>query len=106
MYWAKRVRDLIKRILGRPVLDYFDNNKRYEFNELIRKQYAGKKAFFDLAKIESTFPDGRRLLFKKDGKNYYSLVLEYTDDGYHLNREGSRILAEQLLILLAKLSDR
>ena len=106
MDWAQKGRDLIKRILGRPVLDYFDNNKRYEFNELIRKEYAGKEALFDLAKIESTFPDGRRLLFKKDGKTYYSLVPDYTDDGFHLNREGSRILAEQLLILLAKLSDR
>ncbi len=106
MDWAKKGKNMIKKVLGRAVIDFFDNSKRYEFNELLRKEYAGEDAFFDLAKIESTFPDGRRLLFKKDGKTYYSLVPEYTNDGSHLNREGSRILAEQLLILLAKLSER
>ena len=106
MDWAQKAKNWVKRMLGRSVLDIFDNSKRYEFNELMRKEYGGKDYFFDLAKIESTFPDGRRLLFKEDGKTYYSLVPDYTDDGFHLNRKGSRILAEQFLILLAKLSER
>jgi hypothetical protein len=42
MDWAKRGKNLVKRMLGRSVLDIFDNSKRYEFNELIRKEYGGK----------------------------------------------------------------
>jgi hypothetical protein len=106
MDWAKRGKNLVKKMLGRSVLDIFDNSKRYEFNELIRKEYGGKDGFFDLAKIESTFPDGSRLLFKRDGKTYFSLVPDYTNDGTRLNREGNRVISEQLLILLAKLSER
>jgi len=58
---------------------------------------------FDLAKIESTFPDGRRASFTKDGKTYYSMVPDYTYDGGHLNELGRKIAAEQLLFLLANL---
>ena len=43
--------------------------------------------------------------FTKDGENYYSLVPDYTDDGGHLNEKGRKIVAEQLLILLANLSE-
>ena len=69
----------------------------------MRKEYEGKAAFFDLARIESTFRDGRRASYSRDGRTYDCLVPEYTYDGGHLNDLGRKILAEQLLIFLANL---
>ena len=72
---------------------------------MLRKEYEGKVPLFDIAKIESTFPDGTRCSFTKDGKTYYSMVSEYTSDGGgHLNATGRKKFAEQLLILLAQLN--
>ena len=95
---------IVKKIIGRKTWEYDDNIKRHEYNEMLRKKYEGKEPIFDLAKIESTYPDGRRCTFTKDGKTYYSLVPEYTNDGGHLNEQGRKVVAEQLLILLANLN--
>ena len=70
---------------------------------MVRKNYQGQEPVFDLAKVISTFPDGKRSSFKCNGKKYYSLAARYTDDGWHLNATGSKITAEQLLIYLTKL---
>ena len=91
----------IKKLIGRPVGGVDDNIKRNEYNEMLRKEYEGKGSLFDIAKIESTFPDGTRCSFTKDGKTYYSMVPEYTYDGGHLNETGRKKVAEQLLILLS-----
>jgi hypothetical protein len=99
-------KSLIKKILGKSG-GFFDNQhniKRNEFNDLLRNEFKGKEPVFDLAKIESTFPDGTRSSFSKDGRTYYSLVPDYTHDGGHLNEVGRKIVAEQLLILLANVS--
>ena len=63
-----------------------------------------KEPVYDLARMESTFADGKRSSFTKDGKTYHSLVPDYTRDGGHLNETGREIAAEQLLILMAGLS--
>ncbi len=94
----------IKKIIGRPVGGYGDNIKRNQFNDLLRKEYKGKDPIFDLAGIESTFPDGRRAAFDSEGKTYYALAADYTQDGGHLNDSGRKFVAEQLLIFLANLS--
>jgi hypothetical protein len=93
----------IKKIIGRPIDGIDDNIKRHEYNKMLLKKYGGKEPIFDLTGIESTFPDGRRSSFIKDGKTYYSLVPGYTNDGGHLNEKGRKIVAEQLLILLANI---
>ena len=85
---------------------YDANIKRNEFNKLIRKEYAGKEPVFDLAEMESTHPDGRRGAFSKDGKTYYSMIPDYTHDGGYLNEKGRKKDSEQLLILLANLSEQ
>ncbi|UCF83602.1 MAG: hypothetical protein JSV50_20955, partial [Desulfobacteraceae bacterium] len=103
--WVRKGKNLIKKVIGKTVFNYFDNIKREQFNEMVRQEYDGKEPVFDLAKIESTFYDGKRSSFTKDGETYYSLVSEYTHDGGHLNEKGRRIVAEQLLILLANLSE-
>ena len=94
----------IKKLIGRSIGGVDDNIKRNEYNEMLLKRYDGKEPVFDIAKIESTYPDGTRSSFTKDGKTYYSMVPEYTYDGGHLNEKGRKKVAEQLLILLANLN--
>jgi hypothetical protein len=97
----------IKRALGKKDIWGLDGNiKRNEFNNLLRKEYKGEDPIFDLAIIESTYPDGKRSSFTVGGKTYDSLVPEYTHDGGHLNERGRKIVAEQLLIFLANLSQQ
>ena len=95
--WIKKI------IRKKDIWEYDDNIKRNEFNDLLRNEFEDKEPIFDLSKIESTFPDGTRSSFTKDGKTYYSLISEYTNDGGHLNDKGRKIVAEQLLIFLARL---
>ena len=94
----------LKRLLGRPLRDYDDNVKRNQFNEMLRKEFAGKDPLFDLAAVEATALDGKRMTFKHRGMPFHALLPEYTDNGAHLNTRGRRVAAEQLLILLAGLA--
>ena len=99
------IKTWIKKIIGKKdIWEYDDNIKRNEYNELLKKHYKDKEPVFDLAGIESTFADGKRCTFSKDGKTYYSLVPEYTTDGGHLNEKGRKIVAEKLLVFLANLA--
>ena len=77
--------------------------QRQQYNEMLRKEYAGREPLFDIAQIESALPDSSRVAFKKGEENYYGMAPEYTDDGGHLNEKGRKIFAEQLLIFLAAL---
>ena len=97
--WIKKI------IRKKDIWEYDDNIKRNQFNELLKKEYNGKEPIFDLSKIESGFADGSHSSFTKDGRTYYSLISDYTHDGGHLNEKGRKIVAEQLLILLANLSE-
>ena len=103
--WIKKLKDIIKRISGKPFFNDYDNVKRNELNEMVRKTYHGKEPVFDLAKVLSTYPDGKRSTFESEGKKYYSMVTNYTYDGWHLNATGSKIAAEQLLLFLPKLTN-
>lgn len=76
---------------------------RDTFNDMIRNEYAGRAPIFDLARIESTYPDGNRECINMDGKIYYALAGVYTDDGAHLNNLGSKVVAAELLVLLSSL---
>ena len=100
----RRGKNLLKKLMGKPVFDLADNSKRHQFNELLRNEYSEKFPVFDLAKIESTLPDGKQIRYSKNGKDFYSLVADYTYDGGHLNEYGQEKVAEQLLIFLARLS--
>ena len=92
----------LKKILGQPRWGYDDNIKRYQYNQLLRSEYQGKEPIFDLALVESTDPNGVRILYKVNGSPFHTLIPEYTYDGGHLNEKGRRIVSEQLLIFLAK----
>ena len=89
----------------KPDNDDLDNIKRNELNRLIVQEYGGKEPLFDIALIESTLPDGRRTIFSADGKDYYYLSDEYTNDGGHLNEQAQKYVAEQLLITMSRLEN-
>lgn len=91
----------VKERLGRPLGGIEENIKRHEFNEMLRATYLGKEPVFDIAALESTFPDGRRATFEANGQTYYYLVPAYTHDGGHLNETAGKMIAEQLLLSIA-----
>jgi hypothetical protein len=93
----------IKNLLGRPDPWILDNLRRDEFNELMRKEYAGRQPFFDLAAVEATRADGAISCDKSDGKMVPSLVNEYTFDSGHLNERGRKFVAERFLATLSSL---
>ena len=92
----------VKKLLGKLPAGYADNAKRAEFNELMRKEYAGKEPLFDLATLEATRLDGTVSSYEHGGRRYLSLAPEYSDDGGHLNASGRRYIAQNLLLFLAK----
>jgi hypothetical protein len=97
------IKKKIKRMIG--VKDGFDasNIKRNEFNRLLLEHYK-EEPIFDLATIESTYPDGSRASFRVKDVLYYELALKYTDDGGHLNALGRKMAAYGLIEILAQIN--
>jgi len=94
----------LKKILGVGTLwEFNDNIKRNQFNDLITMQNNNRIPIFDLAGFESTHMDGTKSKFEFEGKEYLSLSSDYSFDGGHLNNTGRKIVAEQLLVMLANL---
>lgn len=94
----------IKKIIGKTdIWEYTGNIKRNQFNEMLIKEYSASEPVFDLAKVESTCPNGKRVCFELGGKTYFSLAPEYTTDGGHLNEPGRRRVAGELIKTLARL---
>ncbi len=103
---VKSVKNFIKGFMGKEEDNFFSNSHnvvRNEYNKLLVSHYGGKEPIFDIARFESTDPEGKKETFSYDGNEYYALVPEYTDDGGHLNEKGRKYIAEQLLIFLANL---
>jgi len=94
-----------KKTMGKGELwEINDNIKRNEYNELVINQYDKKEPVFDLAKIESTDNENNRVSFSYKDKTYYSMFPGYTNDGGHLNENGRKKIAEQLLLFLINLN--
>jgi len=98
--WKTKLKKLLKKD---DIWEYSENKMRNEFNTLLENEYGKSGYLFDIAKIESTYPDGRRAVFTHGDKRYYTLVPEYTNDGGHLNETGRKKIAEQLLLFLVDL---
>ena len=96
------IKQKIKRILKADIA----NINRYKFNQLLIAKYSESEAIYDLARIESTLPDGSRSSFKHKGDVYYSLFDKYTYDGGHLNELGSFLAGQELLRILADVSTK
>ena len=98
-------RTQLKKFIGKDEIWEYDSNITInEFNRHMRNKYSSNVAFFDLAKIQSTYSNGKRSTFTKNGKSYFHMVSEYTHDGTHLSVKGREIVAEQFLSLIGKLA--
>ena len=94
---------LKKRVRGQW-LERERNAIRSRYNTLLLAHYGGKEPVFDIARLESTRPDGSRLFFVHGADTVSTLVPDYTSDGGHLNESARRMVAEQFLIFLARLA--
>jgi hypothetical protein len=95
----------VKMLLGRAGSPDLENARRNEFNTLLVKQYPDDPVF-DLARVESTYPDGTRCSFEFEGKTAYAMVSRYSSDGGHLNEEGQKRAAWELVRVLAETAKR
>lgn len=84
----------LENLLGRD-----HNIKRSGYNRMLRREY-GPVKLFDLARFESTYPDGKR---ERSGKNSYAIIPAYSESGGHLNKKGREVIATQLLNFLTML---
>ncbi|SMC50386.1 hypothetical protein SAMN02746065_10389 [Desulfocicer vacuolatum DSM 3385] len=91
----------VKKILGKPVGGMATNIKRNQFNLKLLEAYDGIDPIFDLARVQSTRPDGSLVYFTEKNKRYLSLYDGYSDDGGHLNKRGQKNVASRLLTFLA-----
>lgn len=82
-----------KNRIKHVILGDQDNMQRSAYNELLRRAYASEPVI-DIARAESTFPDGRRMAHSYFRDRYYSLVPAYTADGGHLNAAGRAMAAQ------------
>jgi hypothetical protein len=97
----------LKYFLGMaPLYGTVENMRRQEFNNLLRQTYRGREPIFDLARVESTAPNGKEESVKWDGSVVPVLVPEYSDDGGHLNSAGKLRAARELISVLASIPDR
>jgi lysophospholipase L1-like esterase len=98
------VRDTIKSVIGKPgPID--DNLKRMQYNNLLHGVFDDTEPVFDLAMAESTTPEGSSCYALRKGTKVPMMLMQYTSDGGHLNQLGRTVVAEQLLITLAKLAN-
>lgn len=91
----------VRSVLGMDVYGYAPNVGRAEYNRLLRAQYEGREPVFDLARTESTLPDGRRAVF---GDGIECMAEGYTRDGGHLSEAGRLAAARDFLLALAEAS--
>ncbi len=73
-----------------------DNGSREAYNALLRARYGA--AVFDVAREESTRPDGSRAV---DGDGVPVLFADYASDSGHLDRQGRDQVAAKLIAFLA-----
>ncbi len=93
---------MIKNLIGRSE-EPIDHLRRHQFNELLRREYADTGRIFDLAAIESTYLDGKICTVSVNNQTAPCLIIDYTDDGGHLNEAGRKVVSTQLLKFLANL---
>jgi hypothetical protein len=75
---------------------------RQRYNELVRAEFKGTQPIFDLAKVESTQPDGMVAGFTASGGMIETLAPENTGDGCHLSASAQRTVARAFLDILAQ----
>jgi len=96
----------LKRLLGKAPYGTLENMRREEYNTLLRQAYQGRAPIFDLARVESTAPDGKLETVEWKGNVSPAMVPAYSDDGGHLNAAGKLRAARELISVLAAIPVR
>lgn len=99
-------KEILKQLIGRAPYGAVENIRREEYNALLRQAYREREPIFDLARIESTAPDGTEVTFDWKGRVAPTLAPAYTDDGSHLNGAGRLRAARELVSILAAVPNR
>ena len=100
------IKSRLKNLLGRAPAGITENLRREQYNALLRQAYQGREPIFDLARIESTAPDGTVETVEWNGSAVPVMVPAYTEDGGHLNAAGKLRAARELVSVLAAIPDR
>jgi len=95
------LKERIKLLLGQTLWGDDSNIKREEFSGLLRQTYDQNRVV-EIARVESTNPDGTQEQFTIDGEPHPSLSPAYTTDGGHLNVAGQRQVAAHMVRVLAR----
>jgi hypothetical protein len=96
-----KVKRFIKKMIGRRDYSPLDNIKRNSYNELLLQTYKDEPVL-DIARVESTYPDGSREIHQFEGTEYNTLIFDYTYDSGHLNERGSLLVARELVKVLTQ----
>ncbi len=99
-------KESLKRLLGRAPYGTIENMRREEYNTLLRQAYREHEPLFDLARVESTAPDGTAVTTEWKGSVAPVMDSAYTDDGGHLNATGKLRAARELVSVLAAIPYR
>lgn len=99
--WGTGIKARLNRKLGRLVWEDESNARRAEYNALLAEHF-GDDPIIDVARAESTRPDGTRVTFPLGKRTYHALEPSYTDDGGHLNPLGQRVVAKEFVRVLAE----
>lgn len=86
--------------------EWEDQVSRHRYNRLLRSAYGESGRLFDLAELETTYPDGRRSSVSYRGEIVPNLVPEYTHDGGHLVQQAAERIAKRLSSCLDGVNDR
>jgi hypothetical protein len=96
-----KLKRFVKKMIGRRDYSPLDNIKRNSYNTLLLETYQNQPVF-DIARVESTYPDGSREIHQFEGAEYNTLIFDYTYDSGHLNEKGSLLAARELIKVLTK----
>lgn len=95
------IKDSIRRLLGMEVWWDAANLKRQIFNDKMSSTFKDEPVF-DLARVESTDQQGKRLSYKVGDKTIYALDPSYTSDNGHLNELGQTVAAKEMIRFLGE----
>lgn len=93
-----KIKNFIKTVIGKGS----NNNAaaKFEYNEMLRKEYTKEGELFDLALSESINRNGVKSTVIKGNEQLQFLTPEFTNDGGHLNETGRIKVAEDFLIFI------
>jgi hypothetical protein len=90
----------LRRLVGMEVWSDASNAKRAAYNAKLAAAFGGDP-LFDLARVESTAPDGHRTLFEHAGARLPALDPRYSDDDGHLNALGQQVAGTAAIQFIA-----